>query len=67
EAGLIAPFEYTALIMAVFWGYLIWGEWPIPVVWVGIALVLASGIYMALREARVGARPSAKQASARRS
>ena len=66
EAGLIAPFEYIALILAVFWGYMIWGELPDPIVWLGIALILGSGIYMAVREARVGAKPSAKQASARR-
>lgn len=66
EAGLIAPFEYVALIMAVFWGFMIWGEWPDPVVWLGIALILGSGVYMALRESRVGARPTAKQVTARR-
>lgn len=66
EAGLIAPFEYVALIMAVFWGYIIWDEWPDPLVWVGIALILASGVYMAMREARAGVKPSAEQASARR-
>ena len=66
EAGLVAPFEYLALIFAIFWGYVIWGETPTEIVAVGIALVLGSGVYLAVREAKLGARPSAKRAGGRR-
>ncbi len=66
EAGLVAPFEYLALIFAIVWGYTIWGEVPTQVVAGGMVLVLGSGIYLAVREAKIGARQSAKRAGGRR-
>lgn len=51
-ASLVAPFEYSALVLAAFWGYVIWGEVPGPVSAIGIVLILSSGVLMALREAR---------------
>ena len=66
DAGLVAPFEYAALLLAVFWGIVIWGEWPVWTTWAGIAMISGSGIYVALREARVGTKPSAKRVAGRR-
>jgi drug/metabolite transporter (DMT)-like permease len=51
-AGLVAPFEYSALVLAAFWGFTIWGEVPGLTSWIGILLILFSGVLMALREAR---------------
>jgi drug/metabolite transporter (DMT)-like permease len=53
-AALIAPFEYVALPMAVFWGLVIFSEWPDLIAWCGIALILMAGLYVAWREARLG-------------
>ncbi len=50
EAGLIAPFEYTAMPLAIFWGLVVFGEWPIPTAWIGIALICGSGLYIGWRE-----------------
>lgn len=66
NAAVVAPFEYTALLLAVFWGIVIWGEWPAGATWIGIALIAGSGIYVALREGRVGSKPSAKRVAGRR-
>jgi len=65
-AGLVAPFEYSGLVLAVFWGYAIWGE--IPGAWsaIGIFLILASGLFVALREARLKVKPTARDAAGRR-
>lgn len=52
EVSLLAPFEYTALIWATLFGFLIWGHLPDRSVFAGAALVVASGIYIAHREAR---------------
>ena len=52
EAGLAAPFEYLALPMAIFWGVVVFGEWPILSSWIGIGLIMAGGLYMFLRETR---------------
>ncbi len=50
DAATVAPFEYVGLPMAVFWGWLIWGEWPSSIVFVGIVLVMGSGLFVFLRE-----------------
>lgn len=50
EASLIAPFEYTAIPLGVFWGIVIWGEWPQTLSWVGMALILVGGLYVVYRE-----------------
>ena len=47
-AGVIAPFEYTALIWLSLAGYLFWGEVPTWSVWVGGVAVIFGG-YIALR------------------
>lgn len=47
-AGVIAPFEYTALIWISLAGYLFWGEVPTWSVWVGGVAVIFGG-YIALR------------------
>lgn len=54
EAGLIAPFEYVGIPMAVIWGALVFGTWPDRVAWTGIALIAGSGLYTLWRETRLG-------------
>lgn len=50
EAGLVAPFEYVAMPLAVFWGVMVWGEWPDAVAWIGISLIGGAGLYVFYRE-----------------
>ena len=50
EASLIAPFEYTAIPLGVFWGIVIWGDWPEPMAWFGMLLILGGGLYAVYRE-----------------
>ncbi|MBZ0122437.1 MAG: hypothetical protein K8F31_00945, partial [Roseovarius sp.] len=52
DAATVAPFEYTGLPLAIFWGWAIWGELPGPVVLAGIALILGAGLFVFLRERR---------------
>ena len=54
EAGLAAPFEYVAMPLSVFWGIVVFGEWPDGWAWLGMGLILASGLYLAWRELRRG-------------
>jgi S-adenosylmethionine uptake transporter len=49
-ASAVAPFEYSLLIYALFWGWTIFGEWPAPMVFAGAAVVIGSGIYVFVRE-----------------
>lgn len=47
ELSLLAPFEYLSLLWALAFGYWIWDDVPNPVVLVGAALIIASGIAIA--------------------
>ncbi len=49
--SLLAPFEYTGMIWAVSFGYLFFGEVPDEAIWIGVAIVIASGLYIIHREA----------------
>lgn len=51
EASLVAPFDYGQLIGATVLGYVIFAELPDLWTWVGAAIIVASGIYVARREA----------------
>lgn len=50
EAGLVAPFEYVGMPMAVLWGVAIFGTFPDATDWVGIALICGAGLYVIWRE-----------------
>lgn len=50
DAALVAPFEYLGLPMALFWGWVIFSEWPDGVAFAGIALILCSGLFIFIRE-----------------
>lgn len=48
--GLIAPFQYFQLAFAAFFGWAIWNETAGPQVWLGAAVIIASGLYVLHRE-----------------
>ncbi|WP_306154266.1 DMT family transporter [Roseovarius sp. MMSF_3281] len=50
EAAFAAPFEYVAMPMAIMWGVTVFGTWPAPTAWIGIALIIGSGLYLLWRE-----------------
>ena len=52
EATLVAPFEYGAILYTTIMGMLIWAEFPDAWDGLGIAVIVASGLYVWSREAR---------------
>jgi drug/metabolite transporter (DMT)-like permease len=46
EMSLIAPFRYAGLLYALLLGYLVWGDVPNLLACIGIALVVAAGLYV---------------------
>jgi len=65
NAATIAPFEYIALPLAIFWGWSIFGTLPDRWVVLGLVLIAGSGLYVFLRE-RVVDRPVAARRPMRR-
>ena len=61
EAALLAPLQYLEIISAVLFGWLIFGDFPDLLTWVGTGIIVAAGIYVFYRE-----RQRARQAMARR-
>lgn len=56
QPSLVAPFEYTAILLAVIWGFAFWRELPDALAYLGIALIVGGGIYVLRRESIGGRR-----------
>jgi drug/metabolite transporter (DMT)-like permease len=50
EAGMLAPFAYTGLIFATFWGVVVFDEYPDGWTMVGAGIIVAAGVYVWYRE-----------------
>jgi S-adenosylmethionine uptake transporter len=50
DAATVAPFEYLGLPLAVFWGWAVFAEFPKWEIWIGMALIIGSGLFVFLRE-----------------
>lgn len=57
EASLLAPFQYIEIVSATIAGLVIFGDFPSPSKWVGITVIVASGLYTFWRESRRRAGP----------
>ena len=55
-ASVIAPFDYTAMIFALGIGYFAFAELPSAQMILGAGIVIAAGVFVILREARLGLR-----------
>lgn len=53
DIAVVMPFEYTAMLWSVGIGYTVWGDVPGLNVWIGAIFVIASGIYIVRREAKL--------------
>jgi drug/metabolite transporter (DMT)-like permease len=54
DAAAMAPIDYTRLVFAVILGYVLFHDVPNAMTMLGAGIVMASTIYITLREARLG-------------
>ena len=46
QSNVVAPFEYTALIWGVLYGWVFWADWPDTIGWIGIAIIVGAGLFV---------------------
>jgi drug/metabolite transporter (DMT)-like permease len=56
-AAAVTPFYYLMLVWSLMIGFLVWGDIPTPSLLIGSAIVVATGLFLFLREARLQRRP----------
>ncbi len=54
QAAVVTVFNYSGIVWATLFGWLIWNEWPLPAVMVGATVVIASNALIIWRESRLG-------------
>jgi drug/metabolite transporter (DMT)-like permease len=54
DAAAMAPIDYTRLVFAVILGYVLFRDIPNAMTMLGAGIVMASTLYITLREARLG-------------
>jgi len=58
ESNFVAPFEYSAMVWALAYGALLFGDFPDALTWAGAAIVVTAGLLMVWRDRqldRIGA------------
>jgi len=56
EVAVVTPFRYTRLVFALVIGVLVFAERPDAWTLTGAAVIVVSGLYTLMREARLGRR-----------
>jgi len=60
-SATLAPLHYLEIVNAALFGWLFFGDWPNPMSWAGIVVIVASGLYIIARERHL-ARAARRQA-----
>ncbi len=50
DAAIVAPMQYSQMLWAAFYGSFFFGEMPDRMTWIGAGIIIASGVYVVLRE-----------------
>ena len=59
-ASVIMPYQYTQIVWAVLFGFVIFGDWPDPMMLIGSAFIIVAGLFIFWREQSVS-RAASKQ------
>lgn len=58
-ASLLAPFQYWQIVSSAAVGFAVFGDFPDRWTWIGSAILIASGLYVTLRERQLALRAKA--------
>ena len=53
-ASVVVPYQYSMIVWAVLYGYLVFGDVPSASTGIGAAIIIGAGLYIFVREKRVG-------------
>ena len=53
-ASVVVPYQYSMIVWAVMFGIIVFGDVPQPATIAGAAIIIAAGLYIFLREKRLG-------------
>ncbi len=53
RAAIVTVFNYSSIVWATLFGWMIWNDWPLPTVIAGAVIVIASNFLMIWRESRL--------------
>ena len=46
QSSVVAPFEFNFAFWGILWGWLFWSDLPDALGWLGIAIIIAAGVYV---------------------
>ena len=58
-ASVVVPYQYSMIVWAVMFGYVVFGDVPSMATIIGAAIIIAAGIYIFLREQALGKQETA--------
>lgn len=61
DASVVAPFDYSSMLLALVVGYVLFDELPTVTMLVGAAIIIAAGVMIILRERQLGLRREAQR------
>lgn len=50
EASVVVPYQYTLILWALLFGWLVFGDWPTPAMLAGASLIVVAGLVLLLLE-----------------
>jgi drug/metabolite transporter (DMT)-like permease len=53
-ASVVVPYQYSMIVWAAIFGYLVFGDVPSVATVIGVAIIIAAGLYIFLRERELG-------------
>jgi len=53
RVAIVTVFNYSSIVWATLFGWMIWNDWPMPTVIAGATVVIASNVLMIWRESRL--------------